>query len=436
MALSATVKFTEVGASATWPRSSSSFTPANNSLLVVTVHAISADSATDPVVSVSGGSLTWTRQKRACTNDPLGMLVEIWTAPVSTGASMTVTVDVSDTYIFSGESTGFSVTEITGYDTGSPVGLTAETATHASHSGVLNLSLGGTTASSSIVLGGVASDGDNGDGAISGYASGYTGIFTGANTDGWFRAHASYKAGALSTYDVPSWSTAYGYAAAAIEIKAASTEITATASFTEPNETLSSSVSHPVLGTASFTESNETLSSDVAVTNPSVDANASFTEPNESLSATGTSTVVGVAAFTEPNESLSSAATHPVTGSAEFTEPNETLSAAASSALLASAAFTEPNETLSAAADHPVLGVGLQTAEPNETLTGAAGVLALATASFTEPNESLAALTGVVVDGVADFTEPGENLNSLVDTGVGFSRRVGGRMSLGIRIGL
>lgn len=168
-----------------------------------------------------------------------------------------------------------------------------------------------------------------------------------------------------------------------------------------------------------------------------IEITADFTEPNESLSATATNLVSGSAAFTEPGETLSATASHPVIGAADFTEPDETLSAAVAGATQANAAFTEPNETVAAETSHPVLAVGLQTAEPNETLSAAAGALAAATAAFTEPEESVSAAAGVTVTAALDQTEADETLGSLVDTGVGFVRRVGGRMiSMGIRIGI
>lgn len=142
------------------------------------------------------------------------------------------------------------------------------------------------------------------------------------------------------------------------------------------------------------------------------DLNATFTEPNETLSATATHPVTGVAAFTEPNETLSATASHPVTGAATFTEPDETLSSDATVQWFANASFTEPNETLSSAAAVAVVATALSAAEPNETLSGAAGVLNTLAGAFTEPNETLSSdvEAGVVNNLAANFTEPNETL--------------------------
>lgn len=71
---------------------SASFTPSNGSLLVL---AINFDEATDSenlTLQVSGGSLTWTERVRRGAVEAGAGGAAIWTAPVVTGASMTVSV--------------------------------------------------------------------------------------------------------------------------------------------------------------------------------------------------------------------------------------------------------------------------------------------------------------------------------------------------------
>lgn len=71
---------------------SGSFTPANNSLLVFCGGADNAGTAV-PAPLVAGGSLTWTERVTRTSNESAGNhgLGTIWTAPVTTGASMQVT---------------------------------------------------------------------------------------------------------------------------------------------------------------------------------------------------------------------------------------------------------------------------------------------------------------------------------------------------------
>lgn len=88
-----------------------SFTPPDASLLVATVIASSSVAP-----AVSGGSLTWTRQIRDTTEGS----AEIWTAPVVTGASMTVTVTTTGT----NARAALKVDVVTGHQLSSPIGTT------------------------------------------------------------------------------------------------------------------------------------------------------------------------------------------------------------------------------------------------------------------------------------------------------------------------
>lgn len=105
---------------------STAFTPANSSLLVVAAAYVeNSGSTTDPTsaLTISGGSLTWTQQATAvAAPTAFPSLVKIWTAPVTTGASMSVTLSTS------GRNAGLyavSVVCYTGHNAGTPVGGTA-----------------------------------------------------------------------------------------------------------------------------------------------------------------------------------------------------------------------------------------------------------------------------------------------------------------------
>lgn len=104
---------------------SSSFTPPSASLLVVGVSCIENGGSTDPttLLSVAGGSLTFTEQIAASTNvTSFGTFTKIFTAPVSTGASMTLTINLGGRNV---NEYSVSVVAYTGYNTGSAVGATA-----------------------------------------------------------------------------------------------------------------------------------------------------------------------------------------------------------------------------------------------------------------------------------------------------------------------
>ena len=72
-----------------------SFTPADNSILVAHVGVVNGVGGADVQsgMSLSGGGLTWTRQAGPTGGTVAGYTAaqEIWTAPVTTGASMSIT---------------------------------------------------------------------------------------------------------------------------------------------------------------------------------------------------------------------------------------------------------------------------------------------------------------------------------------------------------
>src|SRR6266853_418788 len=135
-----------------------SFTPADNSLVVVFAGLQSSNNSL--AASISGGSLTWTKQAQAGVDvSNFGHFSILWTAPVTTGASMTVTVGNMPS---DGTAEGIvHVFYYTGHNTSTPVGGTAS-ATAAFNSAV-NLTLSSAPATTSEVIAG-ASD-DTGSGA-------------------------------------------------------------------------------------------------------------------------------------------------------------------------------------------------------------------------------------------------------------------------------
>src|SRR5512144_2897420 len=141
MALSVTLATTKTNGLVT-----GSFTPANNSLLIV--FACVSDSA---ALSVAGGSLSWTPQKSAASSGGFDSEVYCWTAPVTTGASMTVTVSGTT----QGSTCCIAVYQATGHDTGTPVGATGSSTSNSGSSVTsLSYSLSGTPASTSYILAG------------------------------------------------------------------------------------------------------------------------------------------------------------------------------------------------------------------------------------------------------------------------------------------
>lgn len=128
----------ELGAAAYGTASfdSATFAPLDNSLLVAIVGGASETdiSATDYVVS--GGSLSWTRRHTVQTSFAgYYSKLQVWTAPVTTGASMAVTVD----HAASMHTWQVHVVGYTGYDTASPIGSIGDD-TALEDAGTFNLS--------------------------------------------------------------------------------------------------------------------------------------------------------------------------------------------------------------------------------------------------------------------------------------------------------
>lgn len=100
------------------------FTPPDNSLLVVAIYAhgtSGADISSSQTISDSVG-LTWTSRALVGVAASDGLGIRVWTAPVTTGASMTITADCGAENVFK---YGVHRIAYTGYDTGSPTGATA-----------------------------------------------------------------------------------------------------------------------------------------------------------------------------------------------------------------------------------------------------------------------------------------------------------------------
>lgn len=104
MALSRTVLLTDNSAAGhgTSGWTSGAFTPPDNSVVVAAVAFMEDSGTTDPTgdVSLSGGGLTWTKQQTAAAIGAWTGGVAIWTAPVATGTSMSVTVDCAARNIY------------------------------------------------------------------------------------------------------------------------------------------------------------------------------------------------------------------------------------------------------------------------------------------------------------------------------------------------
>ncbi len=201
------------------------FTPPDNSIVVVIITAMeqvpSADPSASQTISDSVG-LTWTSQL-AIGNAAGGVGLRMWTAPVTTGASMTITADcgASDIQQYTVHRYAY-----TGYNIGSPTGATASNG-DAGADGALTITLSASPATDSEVIG-VLSQEMAGSGA--GYAvtvgTGWTEIYEATVDTDFVHAQSQVRTGSTSTSvtwdDIAAGGiNASHTVAAALEIKAA-----------------------------------------------------------------------------------------------------------------------------------------------------------------------------------------------------------------------
>lgn len=144
----------------------------------------------------------------------------VWTAPVTTGGSMTVMLDtVSDSpiYVYIVEPFAY-----TGYDTTTPVGATGTT-TDVDGDGAASITLSGTSASTSEVLGFLLTQMNSGTLTVSPGTS-FSEIHDTIGHSDWLQIHSQAQVAAISTVgwnDIEATGDAIDACMCAIEIRAA-----------------------------------------------------------------------------------------------------------------------------------------------------------------------------------------------------------------------
>ncbi|HKQ24104.1 MAG TPA: hypothetical protein VJT81_06645 [Burkholderiales bacterium] len=135
----------------------SAFTPPSGSLLVVIVYAQEQSGSNVDVgtqITVSGGGHAYTPQVTVNDVDSWTSGLKIYTAPVTTGASMQLTIDCGAYTIYTYR---VVVLAVTAYDTGTPTGATASAATGVTN-GAETLTLSGAPALDSVVIAALATE--------------------------------------------------------------------------------------------------------------------------------------------------------------------------------------------------------------------------------------------------------------------------------------
>jgi hypothetical protein len=181
------------------------FTPANNALLVAAVRCgTDAPGSGDAGFVTTGGGWTWTKRVgRTITFDATnGLIHQIWTAPVTTGASMAVTSTHTgiNSYAF-----GIDVYAYTGYDTVTPVGGTAS-GDNTGTSQSLTLSAAPDSLDDVLAFINVTANNGNGSDASATPGSSFLELFETNSPDSFEKWQTQARTGSVS--DAVSWTTA------------------------------------------------------------------------------------------------------------------------------------------------------------------------------------------------------------------------------------
>ena len=169
--------FESAGVQAGTTFTTGSFTPANNSLLVVAAQLQDATISTDTMTITDTASLSWTARVTTGVDPSFSAhKTVLYTAPVTTGSSMTVTVG---TLANGSAEFAVHVFTYTGYNTGTPIGATA-TGT-STGGGAVTITLSASPALSSEVLASANADSTGGSSEIT-TGTGWTQQFHASDT--------------------------------------------------------------------------------------------------------------------------------------------------------------------------------------------------------------------------------------------------------------
>lgn len=342
----------------------SSFSPPSNSLLVVAVLAIenaaTSTSFLAELTIASSNGLTFTnRVETEASPTAFGLAIRIWTAPVTTGTSMTLTLDCGTRSI---GTYATSVVAYTGYDTGTPVGGTGSNF----HDGITgtptaaSLTLNASPAATSEVFGAAGMDKSSAN-ATPGAA--FTEIHDLFNSD-WGGLETEIRTGSTSTTVdwvdlIPGGGTLFNYGVVGLAVNVASGGADPGVPplvIQAPGLMVPNGLPTPWLGT------EDTAG---AVTEVATPAGASGTGPTATTSGTATVTgtpgaVLGAAGVTAPT-GTTSVATSPLVAVGNGTTP--TISASATVTAL-------PGGTLAGSGTQTFAGTATSTATPGLSMAG------------------------------------------------------------------
>lgn len=203
MALVLTSRLGQIGAGGgvgTLSVTSSAFTPSNSSLLIASIGVVNGPAGGDVQTGlvVTGGGWTWTRRLGPNGGTISGYTAahEIWTAPVTTGASMTINVaHAGINSVADPAHVQFNVVDITGYETSTPIGGTASDLS--TDTGSKSITLSSSPATTSIVFASRLFQSNGGD-SLATVGSGWTELYD-LTDNGYASLQSQYRGSSTSS---------------------------------------------------------------------------------------------------------------------------------------------------------------------------------------------------------------------------------------------
>jgi len=203
-----------------------SFTPPNASLLVVVASSLVPNGRTAPaVISNTGTALVWTKQKEQIVTNSANAWqanVEIWTAPVATGAVTTVSIQFNQANTDPGGYYQARVISFTGIDSVSPVAQVFGDGGTAGRSGAYTATWPSTPNKGNFIIT-ASADNDSGSTSTSNVTPGPDFTQIDVQTGTYFQTLSQYRTGSASTtVSMNNFTTvgAFAWAFAGIEIRA------------------------------------------------------------------------------------------------------------------------------------------------------------------------------------------------------------------------
>lgn len=200
---------------------SASFTPTNNALLVAIAFWSDARTSGRNIPTASGGGLTWTQRTGGIASADGEIGGAIWTAQVTTGASMTVTLTTTASWYTNGGS--MAVYQVTDHNTSNPIDATAISLDPSAYSGAKNVNFTSTPKASSVLLGGGMIDEEPADSSYITSGTGWSSDFFESHPSlAWIHTRFQQSTGtSASQLSFANISTNWSHAIAGIAINAA-----------------------------------------------------------------------------------------------------------------------------------------------------------------------------------------------------------------------